>query len=67
MVRTRIKVGPKGQIVIPKAFREGEYVMVEPRNEGLLVRRIEDPESFKGLLGRLGDPSTVDLEEEFEH
>ncbi len=83
MVRIRVKVGPKGQIVIPKVFREayrireGGYVIVEPRDDGLLIRGVEDPEKViewirerrkkvKSLLGRLGDLSTVDLEEEFE-
>lgn len=50
MVRLRIRVGPKGQIVIPKMFREayrikeGGYAVIEPTKRGLLIRGIEDPE-----------------------
>ncbi len=83
MVRIRVKVGPKGQIVIPKIFRdaykikEGGYAIIEPRDDGLLLRGIEDPESIinwirsrrkklRGKIARLGDLSEVYLEEEFE-
>ncbi len=44
MVNIRLKVGPKGQIVIPKVFREaygikeGGEVIVEPGEKGLLIR-----------------------------
>ncbi len=50
MVKLRIKVGPKGQIVIPKMFREayrikeGGYAVLEPTERGLLIRGVEDPE-----------------------
>ena len=49
MVRIRVKVGPKGQIVIPKIFREayrikeGGYVILEPAEGELKLRGIEDP------------------------
>ena len=44
MVELKIKVGPKGQILIPKVFRdryglkEGEVVVIEPEEEGVLIR-----------------------------
>ena len=44
MVSIRLKVGPKGQIVIPKVFREaygikeGGEVIVEPSEKGLVIR-----------------------------
>lgn len=44
MVRLKVKVGQKGQILIPKIFREeygiraGEDVAMEPREEGLLLK-----------------------------
>ncbi len=44
MVSIRLKVGPKGQIVIPKVFREtygikeGGEVIVEPTEKGLVLR-----------------------------
>jgi len=49
LVRIRIKVGPKGQIVIPKIFREayrikeGGYVILEPAEGELKLRGVEDP------------------------
>ncbi|HVB12095.1 MAG TPA: AbrB/MazE/SpoVT family DNA-binding domain-containing protein [Nitrososphaerales archaeon] len=44
MVRLKLKIGEKGQILIPKLFREkygmreGENVTVEPREEGILLK-----------------------------
>ena len=52
MVKLKVKVGPKGQIVIPKIFRkayrikEGGYVTLEPTERGLLIRGIEEPEEI---------------------
>lgn len=49
LVRIKVKVGPKGQIVIPKIFREayrikeGGYVILEPAEGELKLRGIEDP------------------------
>jgi len=43
VVSIRLKVGPKGQIVIPKVFREaygikeGGEVIVEPTERGLVI------------------------------
>jgi AbrB family looped-hinge helix DNA binding protein len=45
MVKLRLKVGPKGQIVIPKilrekyGIRENGYVLVDVRNDELSVAR----------------------------
>ncbi|MCD6510539.1 MAG: AbrB/MazE/SpoVT family DNA-binding domain-containing protein [Thermoprotei archaeon] len=83
MVKLRIKVGPKGQIVIPKIFREayrireGGYVILEPADDKLILRGIEDPRDvlmwirerkkrIGGKEARLGDLAKIDLEEEFE-
>jgi AbrB family looped-hinge helix DNA binding protein len=44
LVELRIKVGPKGQILIPKVFRdryglkEGDAVVIEPEEDGVLIR-----------------------------
>ena len=44
MVRLRLKVGPKGQVVIPKLLREkyrireNDYVLVELREDELAIR-----------------------------
>ena len=49
VVRLKVKVGPKGQIVIPKMFREAYrirengYAIIEPTSEGLLIRGVEEP------------------------
>ena len=83
LVKLRVKVGPKGQIVIPKIFREayrikeGGYVILEPAEDKLILRGIEDPKNIVkwirerrkkigGREARLGDLAEVDLEEEFE-
>jgi AbrB family looped-hinge helix DNA binding protein len=45
MVKLRLKVGPKGQIVIPKILREkygikeNGYVLVDVREGGLAITR----------------------------
>ena len=83
MVKLRVKVGPKGQIVIPKLLRkaynivEGGTVLIEPREDGILIRRNMDPDEvirwikerrkkLRAKKGRLGDLEEADLEEEFE-
>ena len=44
MVKLKLKVGEKGQILIPKLFRdkygirEGEEIAMEPREEGILLK-----------------------------
>lgn len=59
MVRFKVKVGPKGQIVIPKFFRdaygikEGEVVIIEPKEAGMLIKNIKDPdETARWILDR---------------
>jgi AbrB family looped-hinge helix DNA binding protein len=45
VVKLRLRVGEKGQVLIPKLFRdkygirEGQEVAVEAREEGLLLKR----------------------------
>ena len=54
------KVGPKGQVVLPKALRDelgirpGDEVQVERHEDALIVRRV--PMSFRSLRGMLKDP-----------
>lgn len=56
MVRLKVKVGQKGQILIPKIFREeygiheGEEVAMEPREEGLLLKGRPSKEEVVSLL-----------------
>jgi AbrB family looped-hinge helix DNA binding protein len=63
-----VKVGPKGQVVIPKEIRDelgiepGQEVLVDSENGEARVRRTID---LQGLIGLLRDgASTADLEEE---
>ncbi len=86
MVELRVKVGEKGQILIPKILRdrygikEGVQVMIEPTEEGVLIRGRPSPEEVMsrlwkhlekikrlGVSGpRLGDLRKIYLEIEFE-
>ncbi len=82
MVRLRVKVGPKGQVIIPKVLREayrireGGYAVIEPRDDGILVRGVEEPEEvlkwvrerrkrLGGKVARLGELTEAELEWEF--
>jgi len=86
MVELRLKVGDKGQILIPKVLREkygvkeGSYVIIEPTEEGIILRGRPSPEETlialekhvstlrnSGVEGpRLGDLKGLYLEMEFE-
>jgi AbrB family looped-hinge helix DNA binding protein len=86
LVELRVKVGPKGQILIPKVFRDryglrgGEVVIIEPEEDGVLIRGRPSPQGTereierhiselkaKGIRGpRLGELKKVYLEMEFE-
>jgi len=65
----KVKVSPKGQIVIPKEFRdkfgikEGEEVVVEESRKGVLVMRKEkNPvKVMVGLFERKTKKSSVEL------
>jgi AbrB family looped-hinge helix DNA binding protein len=47
MVKLRLKVGPKGQIIIPKilrekyGIRENDYVFIELRDNELVITRAQ--------------------------
>lgn len=75
-----MKVGPKGQVVIPKLLREkyrireNDYVLVELREDELAIKGAESLEDTLkwlrerrglGKEARLGDLAEVDLEVEF--
>jgi len=65
----KVKVSPKGQIVIPKEFRdqfgikEGEEVVVERVKEGVLVmKKVKDPvKAMVGLFKGKTKKSSVEL------
>ncbi|MBO3800238.1 MAG: AbrB/MazE/SpoVT family DNA-binding domain-containing protein [Candidatus Brockarchaeota archaeon] len=56
MVELKVKVGEKGQILIPKIFRdkygikEGTKVSIEPTAEGILIRGKPSPEELMKRL-----------------
>ncbi|WP_309493611.1 AbrB/MazE/SpoVT family DNA-binding domain-containing protein [Candidatus Hecatella orcuttiae] len=56
MVELKVKVGSKGQILIPKILREryginqGESVTIEPASEGLLIRGKPSPDEVMRRL-----------------
>jgi len=62
----KVKLSTKGQLVIPKSARdayglkEGDSVLLIPREEGLLIKRYEDKRG--GLRGLLKDVE-VNIEE----
>jgi AbrB family transcriptional regulator (stage V sporulation protein T) len=63
-----MKVGPKGQVVIPQELRErlgirpGQEVIVEASGDAALVRRLASTEELLGLLA--DGASTAELEAE---
>ncbi|MFH0848163.1 MAG: AbrB/MazE/SpoVT family DNA-binding domain-containing protein [archaeon] len=86
MVELRLKVGKKGQILVPKLFRkkygvkEGETVLIEPNEEGIVIKGRPSPEQVLQMLkqhvekirsletkaSKLGELRTTHLEAEFE-
>ena len=58
MVELKLKVGEKGQILIPKVLRdkygvkEGAFVLLEPRDDGLLVRGRPPPAAVLNRLAQ---------------
>ncbi|MGB9659593.1 MAG: AbrB/MazE/SpoVT family DNA-binding domain-containing protein [Nitrososphaerales archaeon] len=87
MVELRQKVGDKGQVLIPKVLREkygvkeGGYVLIEPRDEGILLKGRPSPNEILAMLEqhvinlrdsgvkgpKLGDLKAMYLEMEFEN
>lgn len=59
---TTYKVGPKGQVVVPKAIRDeiglepGHEVEVELDGEEIRVRRAARPKTIHDFLGVAGSP-----------
>ena len=56
MVKLKLKIGEKGQVLIPKLFREkyrmkeGEEVTVELREEGIFLKGRPSKEEVRGYL-----------------
>jgi len=64
------KVGPKGQVVLPKAIRErldiqpGDEVEVEQTRDGVLIRAVERENELFGSLGAAERDPLLELEAE---
>lgn len=87
MVELKQRVSNKGQILIPKVLREkygvkeGGYVLIEPRDEGILLKGRPSPNEIIAMLEqhvaklrdsgvkgpKLGDLKSVYLETELEN
>lgn len=66
MVTIKMKVGPKGQVVIPKALREekkifpGDVVVFDSLNEGILIEKPKrDVVADFEKIAKSGKPITV--------
>lgn len=60
------RVGERGQVTIPKAFRTrfgvkaGQEVLFEEREEGILIRKVPHEDPLRALLGRVRRKMDVD-------
>lgn len=67
------KVGPKGQVVLPKRVREqlgiapGDEVTVEKVEEEVRIRRATPPGRLRGLLSDPTDPLPLTRQLELDH
>jgi len=68
MIKEAMKVGPKGQVVIPKIFREtfgitpGSKVIFELREEGILIEKPAGKiEKIAERIARSGKPAKIDI------
>jgi AbrB family looped-hinge helix DNA binding protein len=58
------KVGPKGQVVLPKAIRArlgiepGDEVLVEQEGDEIRIRRVADVRAVRGILFEPNDSLT---------
>ena len=74
MVKLRLRVGPKGQIVLPKMVRDKlnikprSYVLAEFREDSLILQRAPDVEEFLEWLKKSRKPlakvSKLSIEDE---
>ncbi len=67
------KVGPKGQVVLPKQVRDrlgiepGDEVTVEDINDEVRIRRVEVPVTLRGLLSDPTDEIPLTRQLELDH
>lgn len=68
-----MKVGPKGQIVIPKLFREekkiypGDRVFIELKEEGIIIEKpVENPIKIFEEVSKKGKSIKIDSDKDYE-
>jgi AbrB family looped-hinge helix DNA binding protein len=67
------KVGPKGQVVLPKHVRDrlgiepGDEVTVEDIDDEVRIRRVEEPIALRGLLSDPTDEVPLTRQLELDH
>ena len=68
MVRISVRVGPKGQLVIPKVFRDeysiapGDAVVVREEDHKLVIEKPKDPvAALASLAERINFKGTLDF------
>jgi len=78
MIKQQMKIGPKGQVVIPKVFRKsmgvgpGSTVVFELKKEGILIEKLsENVVEIFDKISKSGKSTEVEphesYEEEVEH
>jgi AbrB family looped-hinge helix DNA binding protein len=78
MVQLKVKLGPKGQVVIPQIFREhfhlypGQEAIIKDEEEGILIKKQgEDPIELiektakKATEKRKGKKLTIDSDKDY--
>lgn len=74
MVSIQMKVGPKGQVVIPKVFRKefsimpGNKVIMEETKEGISIKKpeISGIDGFIALSKKIKKSIDIDMDAEYE-
>ncbi|MBS3155667.1 AbrB/MazE/SpoVT family DNA-binding domain-containing protein [Candidatus Woesearchaeota archaeon] len=73
MIRQEMKVGPKGQIVIPKIFREhkkiypGDRIFVELREDSIIIEKsTKDALKVFEEISKKGKPISVNSDSDYD-
>ena len=73
MLKQEMMIGPKGQVVIPKLFREaknispGDKVIVELGTEGIIIEKpMENPVKVLREIAKKGKSVKVDSDKDYK-